>query len=380
MSHHENNRESVNNIMKVAVTGARGYVGQYLIPYLQQAGIETVGFNRVSQNNYAPTQPNTNKSNTSLKTDRDVDYNNSQQLQAHFHEFDAVIHLAGMAHQPVKGEDGKLALKYANVDLTASVTEAAIAANVDHLIFLSSIKVNGEHTTVQAFSEDDRPAPKDAYGYSKWQAEQTLIKQCHDSQTAYTIIRPCLIYGPNPKGNLASLGRAISKGWPLPLAKLHNRRHLLDIRNLCSAIVACLQSPISHQKTYLLADSESLSTTAIAYLSASLYQSEDTIRQQPHTFSAAPVRSTSTATDTATKTPRLFALPSLIWRILQKTPKIKQAAARLCGNLEVRNHRICRDLQWHPPYSPFNSIHHMPQQGNEQRKDSALKDKNSVNE
>lgn len=366
--------------MKVAVTGAQGYVGQYLIPYLQQAGIEAVGFNRASQNNYAPTQPNTNKSNASLKTDRDVDYNNSQQLQAHFHEFDAVIHLAGMAHQPVAGEDGKAALKCANVDLTASITKAAIAANVDHLIFLSSIKVNGEDTTSKAFSENDQPAPKDAYGHSKWHAEQTLIKQCHNSQTAYTIIRPSLIYGPDPKGNLASLGRAISKGWPLPLAKLHNRRHLLDIRNLCSALVACLQSPISHQKTYLLADSDPLSTTAIAHLSASLYKPQGTTRQQPQTASAVAAGSTSITTDAPTKTPRLFALPSFVWRILQKAPIVKQAAARLCGNLEVSNHRICQDLQWQPPYSPFDSIHNIQPQSNDQQKTSALKAKNSINE
>src|SRR5690606_26071448 len=129
---------------------------------------------------------------------------------------------------------------------------AAARAGVRRFVFVSSIKVNGERTAEHPFTERDSPAPQDAYGISKWEAEQRLAQVAAESGMAVTVLRPPLMYGPGVKGNFLSLMRAVSRGWPLPLASIRNARSLLYVGNLADAIACCLGDRRPGLRTYLL--------------------------------------------------------------------------------------------------------------------------------
>jgi len=88
---------------------------------------------------------------------------------------------------------------------------------VRRFVFVSSIKVNGEATAAgQAFTADDVPAPSDAYGVSKWDAEQGLWAIARSTRMEVVVVRPPLVYGPGVKANFAALMGAACRRWPLP--------------------------------------------------------------------------------------------------------------------------------------------------------------------
>ena len=114
-----------------------------------------------------------------------------------------------------------------------------------------------------AFSETDPPAPQDAYGQSKWEAEQALMRIADDSAMEVVIIRPPLVYGPGVKGNFASLLKWVKRGIPLPLGAIHNQRSLIALDNLVSFIELCLTHPKATDQTFVIADGEDVSTTEL---------------------------------------------------------------------------------------------------------------------
>ena len=102
-----------------------------------------------------------------------------------------------------------------NVEKTRVLAQAARIGGARRFIFLSTIKVNGEETPARAFTSTDSPNPQDAYGRSKWEAEQVIVAV--DGLEA-VIVRSPLVFGPSAKGNLRSLLLLADTPWPLPLA------------------------------------------------------------------------------------------------------------------------------------------------------------------
>lgn len=108
-----------------------------------------------------------------------------------------IVHLAGIAHRAID-DDRATEARYraVNVEGTTALAAAAAQAGVSRLLFLSSVKVNGETTTSRPFSERDTPAPRDVYGRSKWRAEQSLAHIAGKTGLTFTALRSPLIYGP----------------------------------------------------------------------------------------------------------------------------------------------------------------------------------------
>jgi nucleoside-diphosphate-sugar epimerase len=134
----------------------------------------------------------------------------------------------------------------------------AAAAGVKRFVFLSSVKVNGESGR---YTEADPPAPEDAYGISKHEAEAALRAIAQDTGMDVVIIRPPLVYGPGVRANFLALMRAVSRGIPLPLGAVNNRRSLVALSNLVDFIITCIEHPAAANETFLLSDGEDLSTT-----------------------------------------------------------------------------------------------------------------------
>ena len=236
---------------------------------------------------------------------------------------DVVIHLAARVH--VMNEelsDPLSAYRQTNVAGTLNLARQAAQAGVKRFIFISSIKVNGEQTTLgQPFTAEDIPAPEDAYGLSKWEAEQGLLTLAKDTGMEVVIIRPPLVYGPGVKGNFASMIKLVKAGLPLPLGAIENRRSLVSITNLTSLIIRCVEHPAAANQVFLVSDGEDVSTTALLRRLA-----------QEAGVSA-----------------RLIPLPaawlSLALRVLGK----KMMGQRILGSLQVDISKTQALLYWHPP-------------------------------
>lgn len=215
------------------------------------------------------------------------------------------------------------AYRTVNVAGTEKLARDAAAAGVRRLAFLSSIKVNGERTTDGPFTEDDMPRPEDAYGISKWEAEQSLWKIAADTGLEVVVLRAPLVYGSGVKGNFLRLMNLIARGCPLPLASVHNKRSLVYLGNLVDVLIAAAQAPAAAGHTYLVSDGEDMSTPAL-------------------------IRGIAKALDVP---PRLFPVPVPLLRAGGALLGRGGEAARLTGSLQIDSSKIRRELGWRSPFS-----------------------------
>lgn len=172
-----------------------------------------------------------------------------------------VIHCAARVHQmDDKGADPLAAFRAVNRDGTAALARQAAEAGVKRLVFLSSIKVNGETTGGRGpFTADDRPDPQDPYGVSKWEAEQALHAIAAETGLEVTVIRPPLVYGPGVRANFARMVSWVARGRPLPFGLCRNQRSLVAVSNLASLAVAASRHPAAAGTTLLASDGETVS-------------------------------------------------------------------------------------------------------------------------
>ena len=240
--------------MNVLVTGASGFVGRALCDALNNQDYSTRGAAREST------------SNSNIIAVGDIGPHT--EWRGALKGVDVVVHLAARVHVMNESSDDPLeAFRIVNVEGTRRLAEQSAYLGVRRLVFVSSIKVNGEVTGlkngVSAFTSFDPAQPMDAYGLSKWEAEQTLREVSARTGLEVVVIRPPLVYGPGVKANFLNMMRWLKKGVPLPLGAVHNRRSLVALDNLVDLIVACVDNPAAANQTFLVSDGEDLSTTEL---------------------------------------------------------------------------------------------------------------------
>jgi len=241
---------------RILVTGADGFVGRAVCAELDRVGYVVRRSVRVARAGMPPS--------TVAVGDVGPETNWSSAV----HSVDTVVHLVGRAHfvgQSTDPEAARRAYFAVNADGTEKLARDAVLAGVRRIVFVSSIKVNGEATTVAPYSETDQPRPEDDYGRSKWDAEQRLADVARGSNLEYVIVRPPLVYGAGVKGNLARLMRLVDRGIPLPLGGIDNRRSLVGLTNLAQALVSCVSHPAASGETFLVSDDQDLSTSQLIH-------------------------------------------------------------------------------------------------------------------
>ena len=235
----------------IAVTGASGFVGRALTDLLRAEGVAVRALVR------RPADPH------EIRIDGigpETDWT------AGLEGVDCVVHCAAHVHQmgPPSPEAEQL-FQRINAQGTARLAAEAARLGVRRLVFVSSVKVMGEASPSDGpWRVTDTPHPEDAYGRSKWAAEQALWELASQTRLEVVIVRPPLVYGPGVKANFRSLMRGIRRGLPLPLGSVHNRRSLVALDNLTSLLALCARSPAAAGQTFFVSDGHDLSTRDLA--------------------------------------------------------------------------------------------------------------------
>ena len=240
-------------------------------------------------------------------------------------DVDVIIHLAARVHVMRENASDPLG-EFLKVNLhgTLNLARQAVCFGVKRLVFVSSIKVNGEQTSAtQSFTELDESNPQDFYSISKSQAEQALWRIARETGLEIVVVRPPLVYGPGVKGHFAQMLTVAAKHIPLPFASVHNRRSLIYVENLVDALIACATHPVAAGQTYLVCDGVDVSTSDL------LYQIGDALGCPAH----------------------LLPFPLSWLRILGKLSGKSDQVERLLSSLQVDSGKIRRDLNWVPPYT-----------------------------
>lgn len=240
------------------------------------------------------------------------------------HGVETVVHLAARVHVLREKARNPLAeFRLVNVAGTERLARMAASAGVRRLVYVSSIKVNGERTHESPFTEADTPEPRDAYGLSKWEAEQALSKIASETGLEVVIVRPPLVYGPGVGGNFLRMMDWVNRGLPLPLGSIRNSRSLIYLGNLVDALVTCVSHPRAAGKTFLVSDGEDVSTPELIRRLAQAMERRSC----------------------------LLSFPPVLLRLAGSLTGKSAEVERLLSSLRVDSSKICHELQWTPPFS-----------------------------
>ena len=321
---------------KILITGASGFIGQSFIKHSSKLKIPIRGIVR---------------SNSPLFLDKEIEYdfvgdiNHKTNWKASLINIDCIIHCAGIAHIINTKKNNLLKIyQSTNVNGTIQLAEQAANYKVRRLIFLSSIKVNGENTTndhiskflnekKSIFSHKDLANPEDAYGKSKLEAEKALWEISSRTGLEVVVLRLPLVYGYGAKGNLERLIKLVRSGIPLPLSLVKNQRSMIGIDNLVDLLIRCIDHPGASGKTFLASDGEDLSTPElIKFIASSMGRRAN-----------------------------LFPFPISVLKFLGSVFGKSEEINRLVGSLRIDNSYTKKILNWTPPISVEEGIRRMVQ-------------------
>jgi UDP-glucose 4-epimerase len=222
--------------VKVLVTGSDGFVGRHLVPYLVTQGYGVIAASRAGTAYEHPDVTSVPLSDLSRLFD----------WQPLLDQCDAVVHLAGIAHK-YAGDDF---YDRVNHRATSALARAISRGTTKHLVFISSIAAQSGSYSNHDLTEDDFPTPNNAYGRSKFAAEQAI----RAAGISFTILRPVVIYGDGEKGNFATVHRISRLPIPLPFGALSAQRSVLSIENFNSAVATVLGNPAARGETFIVSD------------------------------------------------------------------------------------------------------------------------------
>jgi nucleoside-diphosphate-sugar epimerase len=234
--------------MKILITGVHGFVGSNLVKALSKENV-IYGLDIIS-----PAKEGVNHTFS-------WDYLDKEDGVP---EVDAIIHLAGKAHDTKNKSAANVYFKV-NTELTKKIYDYYLKSNAKKFIFFSSVKAAADRVEGEYVDENVVPAPVGPYGESKIAAEE-YIRSKEDERIKLGketyILRPCMIHGPGNKGNLNLLYGVVKKGIPWPLGAFENKRTFTSIENLCFIIKGLLDQNVE-SGVYNINDDEAVSTNEL---------------------------------------------------------------------------------------------------------------------
>ena len=296
-------------ITKITITGVTGFVGQNLAKYLSD--IDVLGISRDAKG------INITYPELSLNI---------------FNKQKAFIHLAGKSHDLKKTSDDKEYFEV-NTELTKRLFDQFLESDCETFIYMSSVKAVADHAD-GILTENVKPNPLTVYGKSKLAAEEYILSRKNLKNKRVFVLRPCMIHGPNNKGNLNLLYSFVSKGIPYPFGKYSNRRSFVSVENLCFIIKELIFNSKIESGIYNIADDISLSTIDLVKVISEVLCKPTRILKLPKLF----VRFIAKVGD-------LFSIPINSERLL-----------KLTENYEVSNLKIKKAMQKQLPLTSSEGI------------------------
>ncbi|EKO3813559.1 NAD-dependent epimerase/dehydratase family protein [Vibrio harveyi] len=295
--------------MTILVTGATGFVGQNLTQLNQNFRcVIREGEHHSFADSY-----------TVSTIDASTDWSNC------FEGVDAIIHLAGLAHNKSYTDAEYRAV---NTDGTLRLALKAAEAGVKRFVFVSSIGVNGTNSYDSAFLPSDAADSHNSYAQSKHEAELGLWDISKQTGLEVVIVRPTLVYGPNAPGNFGMLTKLVNSIPFLPFGLANNRRDFISVGNLVDLLIVCAKHKNAPGNIFLASENNTVSTRDFVNAIA------------------------------AGQGKKVFQIPipvsfmRLAGRMIGKSAMIEQ----LFGNLEVDSSNLKDILNWTPPYSMKDSM------------------------
>ena len=248
--------------MNILITGIHGFVGSNLVIALREYhalyGLDII----------------TPEKEGVVKTFSWKDIETTSFPMQFLPKFDAIIHLAGRAHD-TKNQSASQVYFDINTGLTQKIFDFFLESSAKKFIFFSSVKAAADSVVGDMLTEDVIPTPVGPYGESKIAAEEYILSKLRSEHGELKvamqrdkrvyILRPCMIHGPGNKGNLNLLYNVVKKGIPWPLGDFENKRSFTSIDNLCYVVEGLLTKDVA-SGIYHMGDDEALSTNELIAL------------------------------------------------------------------------------------------------------------------
>jgi len=309
-------------MLKILITGGTGFVGKELIAQLRD-NIQVEIIRIVRNSNEVISDHDIVVSSIDAKTD----------WSGILDKIDVIIHLAAKVHDMNYKDNDDLNNEYyqINTEGTKKLVEDASKFGVGKIIFLSTIKVNGEGGGNIIFKEIDTPKPQGSYAKSKFIAEQYIISNSAKAGLKFVIIRPTLIIGANVKGNLLNLMKLVSRNMPIPLSKHDNKRSVIGLKNLCDFIIYCITNEDCNNNTFILSEQNTISTREL-FEKIAYYMKRKIL---------------------------IINIPTIILRFLRKIKRFDDIYIRAYGDLVASKDKLIKNTGWKYKYSIDEQIESM---------------------
>ena len=299
--------------MLVAITGSNGFIGDYLSKYFIKLGYKIRKIQR--------------KKGKNVFLINDLEKNNDWRRV--LSGADIVIHCASKVHAFQSLKEANSDYESINVLSTERIAKESAKLKIKKLIFLSTIKVYGEKTLPNnPFNNKTQFSPKDEYSKSKCRAENVLRKISKKYGLKIIIIRIPLVYGPLVGANFLNFIKLINLKIPLPFGNIHNKRSIIFVGNLADFICKCIVSKKALNKSFVVSDSNPVSTKELARLISKALNKKIII----------------------------FKFPLKILKLFGLFTNTKQKINRLIESLEVDPSETFNSLNWEPPYTTKEGI------------------------
>jgi nucleoside-diphosphate-sugar epimerase len=235
--------------MRMAVTGAAGFVGRHLASHLTRAGVEVLPLVRQLDA----------RSPAGARPLEDV-----LREPGALSGCDALIHAAAVRHR--YGTDPRV-YRASNVELVGRLLQTA-KGKVKRLVYVSSVGVYGFPADLP-IRESHPFAPVTLYSATKVEAEALVRRMAPDLGLEWTIVRPTIVYGPgDDNGMLDKMARTIKGHRYLVVGPGDNTLHHTFVDDIAGGIVRAATDPRAAGQDFILAGPETITLEGLSELVA----------------------------------------------------------------------------------------------------------------